>query len=78
VRYCLLSVYVFIGNVSMNDLAKLLESPCMCCRYNGEGYWQPGTHKENCPFHTIGGLENRVDFVKVVAGKAIQKWYMST
>ena len=57
---------------------ELLKAPCMCCGYNGERYWQYGSHKESCPFNTIAGQEDREEFVRAVAGKAIQKWYLST
>jgi len=67
------------GENEMNEtnLNDLLSAPCMCCGYNGQGYWQRGTHKEDCPFNTIGGEADRKYFVLNVAGKAIQKWYMS-
>jgi hypothetical protein len=38
----------------------LLSSPCLWCGYNGPGYWQQDTHAENCPWHTVGGLGERV------------------
>ena len=37
----------------------LLEAPCIVCGYNGERYWQSGSHKYNCPFHKVGGREER-------------------
>ena len=60
-----------------NDLNDLLSAPCCCCGYNGDGYWQRGTHSEICPFNTIGGESDRKEFILQFAGKAIQQWYMS-
>ena len=37
----------------------LLDAPCIICGYNGERYWQGGSHKWNCPFHKIGGRDDR-------------------
>jgi len=39
----------------------LLDSPCLWCGYNGAGYWQQGTHAENCPWHEVGGTTERID-----------------
>lgn len=64
----------------MSDESKLndlLSAPCGCCGYNGPGYWQAGTHKESCPFFTIGGETDRQEFINDVAMKAIQEWYLS-
>jgi chromosome segregation ATPase len=37
----------------------LLNAPCLCCGYNGQGYWQPKTHSEKCPWYEIGGMSER-------------------
>ena len=42
------------------EAIKLLEDPCMWCDYNGEGYWQSGTHTPDCDWYTVGGLEERL------------------
>lgn len=34
-------------------------SPCLFCGYNGEGFWQPLTHARNCPWHGVGGKDER-------------------
>ena len=38
---------------------KLLEAPCLFCGYKGQGYFQTGTHSEDCPWYGVGGLEER-------------------
>lgn len=38
---------------------ELLAAPCIWCRYNGAGYWQRDTHAESCPWHGVGGAEDR-------------------
>lgn len=42
-----------------NKIEDLLEAPCIVCGYNGERYWQSGSHKYNCPFHKVGGRDER-------------------
>lgn len=32
---------------------------CIFCGYNGEGYWQRGTHDARCPWVNVGGEEDR-------------------
>lgn len=34
-------------------------APCLFCGYNGSGYWKAGTHEKDCPFHKVGGIEER-------------------
>lgn len=36
-----------------------LQAPCIWCGYNGNGYWQKGTHAATCPWHQVGGSEER-------------------
>lgn len=43
-----------------------LDSPCVCCGYNGQGYWQKKTHNYYCPFHDIGGVEDRIKKLKYI------------
>jgi len=47
----------------MKNLNRILEAPCCFCGYNGKGYFQAETHKEECPFYSIGGLYERIDFL---------------
>lgn len=37
----------------------VLHAPCKWCGYDGEGYWQARTHAESCPWHGLGGAEDR-------------------
>lgn len=37
----------------------VLAAPCRWCGYNGEGYWQSGTHGRLCPWRFIGGERQR-------------------
>ena len=37
----------------------LLDAPCVFCGYNSYGYYQSGTHHVLCPWHKVGGLEQR-------------------
>jgi hypothetical protein len=39
----------------------LLSAPCLWCGYNGQGYWQQGTHAKDCPWHKVGGVGGRLD-----------------
>lgn len=41
------------------DREELTSAPCIFCGYNSSGYYQKGTHGENCPWHEIGGLYER-------------------
>lgn len=41
------------------NVSQLLQAPCIFCDYNGEGYWQKETHDERCPWHSVGGMEDR-------------------
>jgi len=43
------------------------DAPCKFCGYNGEGYWQKGTHNKDCPFRNIGGIEDRKGIMEVLA-----------
>lgn len=36
-----------------------LGAKCVFCSYNGPGYWQPGTHSKSCPWHSVGGMDER-------------------
>ena len=48
--------------LGVGDANGLLEAPpCLWCGYNGEGYYQAGTHGQSCPWHTIGGCDERLD-----------------
>lgn len=44
-------------------------APCIFCGYNGAGYSQAGTHPEGCPWHTVGGVTERLAVVaEIVIG----------
>jgi len=45
---------------------KLLDAPCVFCGYNGPGYWQAGTHKPECPWHGVGGYDERAVMLRPV------------
>lgn len=38
---------------------ELLDAPCAFCGYNGAGYWQAQTHPQECPWHAVGGGDER-------------------
>jgi hypothetical protein len=38
----------------------VLEAPCVFCGYNGQGYWQSGTHAAECPWARVGGEVERI------------------
>ena len=38
----------------------LLKAPCIFCGYDGENYYQNGTHAIACPWYDIGGGKERV------------------
>lgn len=40
-------------------LSDLLEAPCCFCKYNGPGYFQKYTHEKDCPWHDVGGMDER-------------------
>jgi len=42
--------------VSMHNL---LNAPCLFCGYSGAGYYQAGTHTNDCPWHNVGGDSER-------------------
>lgn len=44
-------------------IERLLSAPCRVCGYNGQGYYQSGTHAKYCFFYEIGGLEERINFI---------------
>jgi len=49
----------------MNDL---LEAPCIFCGYDGPDYWQGGTHRQECPWHGVGGEAERREALRGVVG----------
>lgn len=40
-------------------MKNMLDAPCLFCGYNGQGYWQNGTHHEQCPWHMVSGSVDR-------------------
>ena len=47
-------------------MKKILEAPCICCGYNGSGYWQKETHNYYCPFYDVGGVKDRAEKIKKI------------
>lgn len=47
------------------EMSQLLAAECVFCGYNGEGYWQVGTHAKDCPWFNIGGEAERAAKVGV-------------
>ena len=50
----------------MSNIEKLLNAPCICCGYNGRGYWQKETHDYYCPFYEVGGVLDRIEKVRKI------------
>jgi len=50
-----------MGKITVGDF---LSSPCKFCGYNGDGYWQKGTHGKECLFYKIGGADKRADLLE--------------
>ena len=42
-----------------DQASALLGAPCVFCDYNGQGYWQAGTHARECPWFSLGGESDR-------------------
>ncbi len=57
------SIRAVVARVVAGGERRILMAPCVFCSYNGAGYWQSGTHAEDCPFHKAGGEETRVDYI---------------
>jgi hypothetical protein len=36
-----------------------LSAPCRFCGYDGPDYYRAGTHAADCPWHSVGGLDER-------------------
>ena len=45
---------------------ELIDAPCIFCGYSGAGYYQVGTHDELCPWHGIGGGDERASILPTV------------
>lgn len=43
-----------------------LQAPCVFCAYNGEGYYQAGTHDATCPWFRVGGAAEREQNLRYV------------
>ena len=43
---------------------RMLRAPCVYCGYAGAGYWQAGTHWNDCPWKTVAGEEARLAAAK--------------
>ena len=57
----------------MSDITEILAAPCIFCGYDGQAYWQVGTHDKNCPWHKWGWKIERNDMLPDV----IRKLYLS-
>jgi len=55
--------------MTLFKINELLDAPCVFCKYNGPGYYQPHTHKKWCPFYEIGGDRERENAIVVFARK---------
>jgi hypothetical protein len=63
-----------VERYTAQDIDRLIGSPCFFCGYNGAGYYQAKTHREGCPWHSIGGREARNSaLLKVLEGKNLDK-----
>jgi hypothetical protein len=49
----------------------LLDSPCVFCGYCAAGFYQPNTHKPNCPWRSVGGLVEREESVRTAIRRLI-------
>ena len=58
------------------SMYSFLRAPCVFCGYNGPNYYQEKSHHETCPFHNVGGVEERrevlLDISRVV-GAALRR-----
>lgn len=50
----------------------ILDAPCAFCGYNGDGYWQPGTHRHGCPWENRGGHDERQSALRSVLKKMMR------
>lgn len=46
-----------------HDMPRVLDAPCFWCGYNGELYWQAGSHAESCPWRNVGGVVDRTAII---------------
>lgn len=48
----------------MDELRRVLfGGPCCFCGYNGSGFFNVKTHRANCPYHDVGGLVEREQYL---------------
>lgn len=61
---------IYLGKLQGTEMENdILDAPCLYCSYSGEGYWQTGTHKKDCPWRNIGGEKERAEkFRETAAG----------
>ena len=60
--------------VTDNITESLLDAPCVFCGYKGHGYYQAGTHKKNCPWREVGGLEERAKRLRSVVAEHFEHY----
>ena len=53
----------------------LIESPCIFCGYNGNGYYQKYTHPPGCPWRYVGGEERRSALRKYMLKDMAKAYY---
>lgn len=61
-----------IKEVSKVNIDNLLSFPCKFCGYNGQGYWQKGTHDSDCPWRDVGGETEREKLLPDEVNKRIE------
>ena len=52
------------------DIVHLLYKPCLYCGYNGDNYWDAGSHDAECPFCRMTGFKKRRDALPYI----IRRW----
>ncbi len=55
---------------------EILEAPCQHCGYNGEGYWQKGTHHKECPWYNVAGMSERENLLLNIDSVLHEKRYI--
>lgn len=50
------------------DMYCIWRAPCVFCGYDGPNFFQVGSHPKTCPFHDIGGVDERLERVERMVG----------
>ena len=48
------------SRIDIDHVGGLLDAPCLWCGYNGERYWQMGTHAKECLWYGAEGRLPRI------------------